>query len=73
MADEELEGIKREYLELVIGKPHSKTWPNHVVTDIIWIHRDGILVPHVRCESTNPKDKSIYNKALDTWLSDNGY
>ena len=71
MTNEQLEELKKEYLSVVIGQPISTTWPNHLITDIILVEVSDKNIPHVTGE--NKEDGSVYNKALHTWLSDNGY
>jgi len=73
MTNNELDKAKEDYLDIVIGKRLSDTWPNHNIYDIIFNERDGIQVPHVIGRNkNNPRDRE-YKKPLDTWLTDNGY
>jgi hypothetical protein len=73
MTQDQFEKVRKDNLDLMKGKVLSKTWPHHIVYDIVLKERDGIQVPHVTGRNEkNPKDTD-YAVPLDTWLTENGY
>ncbi len=71
MTEEQLKKVKKEYLDIVKGKVLSKTWPNHLIYDIILNERDGMQVPHVLAKNEDNSEDKEYSMPLDTWIKDN--